>query len=467
MMNNKELQLLKDDPIKFFEFCWKDVVIWDKLEEIVRSVQNHKRTTVRSGHGVGKSWLMARIALWFLMTHRPAKVITTAPTWPQVEKILWGELRDAISKSRAEFGGRLLQTEYHIRDDTFAVGLSTTEGVASREYGATKLQGYHSPNLLVILDEGAGVAPEIWTSATSLITGENNKIVAIGNPASPSGPFYDTFTSPIWNKIHISCYDHPNIKEQKVLIPGCVTQEWVDERVIEWGGLSLFEAKVLGNFPDEGEDTLFPLSFVEAAVEREVPDARYVDFGVDVARFGDDETICYSRKGEKYKLEFVMKKRATTEVSGAITKLYKDTEYARALAVDDTGVGGGVTDICRENNLPTRGLNFGEKARESEKFFNLKAEIFWNLAQEFRNGTISIPNDPILISQLTSIKFSYTSKEQIKIEGKDEMKKRGLKSPDRADALVICYMAGRGSGTRLQQETDKGSVTRGLREMNF
>ena len=435
---------LQKSPIEFFRLCWPDIYVWDRLEEICDSIVNNRRTTIRSGHGLGKSWLMARVAIWFLSVHRPAIVLTTAPTGRQVEKVLWGEIHSAYNSSNVPLGGKLLQVNWRIDDGTYAMGFSTDESVSQREFGSTKMQGFHSPNLLLILDEAAGIPSEIWTGATSILTGENNKLVAIGNPSSPTGPFYDTFKSPIYNKISLSCFDHPNVKEGRIIVPGAVTAEWIEERKAEWGEKSpLYQAKVLGNFPTEGTDTLVPLTWVEKAVENPAIVAEGAkSIGCDVARFGDDLTTIYKCTGNWFDLVEAVGKQDTTETAGKLTIAANEHE-TEFVAVDDTGVGGGVTDILRANGTSVVPVNFGCSAEDPEKFFNLKAEIYWGLREAFEKGEIRIPNIPQLVNELSSIKFSVTPKGQIKIESKDEMKKRGHKSPDHADGLAICFYAKR------------------------
>lgn len=441
--NEGILLRLQRDPVGFIKLCWPEAVLWEKQVEVSEAVVHYKRVTVRSGHGVGKSWLMARLAIWFLTVFKPSKVVTTAPTWTQVEKVLWGEIGAAYRSSRIPLGGELLTTQWKISEDCFALGISTREGVDQREYGSTKLQGFHSPNLLVILDEAAGVPFEIWTGATSLATGANNRIVAIGNPASPSGPFYETFKNPIWHKLSISCEDHPNVTSGDAVIPGAVTLEWVEERKQEWGESSpLYQAKVLGQFPVEGSDTLIPLSWVERAVKADVPGDDRKSIGCDVARFGEDESVIFRCLGNTYELVESVNKRPTNETAGRLVLAAKESG-AEFVAVDDTGVGGGVTDILREQGMSVVPVNFGAAAEDPERFANLKAEIFWNLREDFEKGRISIPDDPTLANQLASIKYSLTSKGQIKIESKEDAKKRGLRSPDRADALAICHYAKR------------------------
>jgi hypothetical protein len=284
---------------------------------------------------------MARIALWFLSCFYPAKVVTTAPTWFQVKDILWSELRAAHASSEFPIGGKLNLTELKIEDDWFAVGISTRESVGNREFGATKMQGFHSKNLLVLLDEAAGVPTEIWKGADSLTTGGNNRILAVGNPASPTGDFFDCFKSETWHKIAISCLDHPNVISGKELIPGAVTREWVEDKKKEWGEDSpLFKAKVLGEFPEEGENTLFPLTWVEKAMERELSREGVKRLGCDVARYGEDKTVIYQEIGQVMELLEEYGKASTSVTSGKLLNYWREEEHDH-VGVDDSGVDGG------------------------------------------------------------------------------------------------------------------------------
>jgi hypothetical protein len=430
------------NPIDFFKAAWPDVYTWDKLEEVVNALVNNRRVVVPAGHGVGKTWLEARIALWFLFCFPPAKVITTAPTWPQVELLLWSEIKNAYRTAKINFGGRLLTTEIKINDDHFAVGFSTRGKASEREFGTPKFQGFHSENMLVLLDEAPGVEPEIWISSEGLIVADNNKILAMGNPTSPSGRFYEACKSPLWKKVTISSFDHPNVKTGEVKVSGAVTKEWIEERRLEWGEDSpLWKAKVLGEFPDEGEDTLIPLSWVESCVGLDLPSDGLKKLGADIARFGGDMTVLAQFHGAVLQPLEVASKRDTNWTIGKIK-----TENLRHsfdfIGVDDTGVGGGVTDGLFDIGVDVEPFNFGSSAIEDHRFENLKAEIYWNLREAFRDKEISIPDDKELINQLCTMRYTITRKGRIAIESKDDMKKRGLKSPDRADAVAIAYSVG-------------------------
>lgn len=475
----KVLEKWRKDPIAFIKFCWPDSIVWPKLEEIARAIPVHDRIVVRSGHGVGKSWLMARLAIWWLSVYDHSKVLTTAPTWTQVEKILWAEIRTAYQTSAVELGGHLLQTEWKISDDRFAIGIATAEQSQNRQFGATRMQGYHAPNLLVLLDEGAGVAEEIWTGALSLLTGENNRLLAIGNPTSPEGPFFDAFQQGGWHKIRVSCLEHPNNIENMDVIPGAVTRKWIAERREEWGETSvLYKAKILGEFPDEADDTLIPLSVVQAAVGRVFPpeldekgvpkvkEKKPTMWAVDVARYGDDETVIYRREDKTFFQDLIANKQSTTQTAGWLTGKWKACDTRGTVFTDDGGVGGGVTDILRENGVTTCGINFGGKADNPEKFYNKKAEMYWNMRIGFMQSDVSIPNDDILVSQIASIRYFYTKTGQIAIESKDDMKRRGLKSPDRADALAIAFCANPNMGVEWMK-TKSPMMTAGLLTKKF
>jgi len=447
MMTEQEQEQLvtewQNSPEKFFKDHWPDIFLWPKLYEILDALKNNRRVVVPSGHGVGKTWLMARIALWFLFSYAGAKVITTAPTWGQVENLLWSEIRKAYTDSKIPLGGRILNTEIKIAEDWFAVGFSTSGVASEREFGTPKFQGYHSENLLVLLDEAAGVKPEIWVSVDALVVGENNKVLAIANPTSPTGHFYEACKSPLWQKVQISCFDHPNIVENKVLVQGAVTREWIEERRIEWGIDSpLWKAKILGDFPDEGSDTLIPLSWLEACVGLDLPIEGAKRLGIDVARFGGDMTVLTTILGQVVQAQEAVNKKDTNWTVGRVIVLNKQDNFDY-IGVDDTGVGGGVTDSLQDSGIDVDAMNFGSKAIEDDKFENLKAEIYWNLRQAIRDKLIELPNSRPLINQLASIKYGYTRQGRIKIESKDDMKKRGLKSPDLADSLAIAYSAGR------------------------
>lgn len=405
---------------------------WQQLA-VCDSVDKHRRTAVPSGHGTGKTYTAARIALQRLFAYGPkSKVITTAPTWTQVEKLLWKELRSAYKTSLYPLGGTLNLTELTIDDDWFALGISTND--------THRFQGFHAPYVTIILDEATGVDPLIWEAAEGLAIGPNDKFLAIGNPTDPSSHFKTACDSPIWNVVRLNSEEHPNVVTGETVVPGAVTREWIEERLIEYGGrdTALYRARVLGLFPEQGDDMLISLADVERAQARwSEPAGEAAALGVDVARFGSDETV----EMEVYADGNVSRPRVhvgqdTMKTAGSI----KANGAARK-AVDDAGLGGGVTDRLRELGVEIIAYNAGESPLDKERFFNRRAETWWMIREALQADEINLPPDNKLAADLTNIKYSYTSKGQIKLESKEDIKKRLKRSPDRGDALAIALYA--------------------------
>jgi hypothetical protein len=415
-------------------FC--DVVLgehpWDIQKKVLESVKLNRRTVVRSCHGAGKTYTAALTAIWFLVTHPNSIVATTAPTFRQVEKVLWQEIRRIIKNSKLPLGLNPLLTEIKIQDGWFAFGFSTNDPDA--------VQGLHSDTgwVLLILDEACGVARPIWESAEGVLTSPTCRLLAIGNPTDPTGAFADEFKSPGTNKITISAFDTPNFTTHKrKRIKGLISPEWVEEKRRIWGeGTPMWQARVLGEFPDISNDVLFPLSWIEKSMALELEPGPVTNLGVDVARMGNDETVIARARGPVIDFLATRHKLKTTETTGLVISLAKQHKV-NEVRVDDIGVGGGVTDQLEEAGINVVGINVGLPARDSERFLNLRAELAWGLRERLEHGKIQLPDDEELLAQLSGIKYSFTARGQIKVESKDDMRKRGLPSPDRADALIL------------------------------
>lgn len=423
---------------------------WSKQVEIAESVRDHTRTAVRSCHGAGKSRLAAWLALWFLYTHRGAVVATTAPTFRQVEKILWQEIRAAHSASRVPLGGSPNLVEIKLEDKWFAFGFSTDHPDA--------FQGLHARDVLVIFDEGSGVPVPIWTAAEGVLTSEHCRFLSIGNPTDPDGPFAGEFKQAVTSKHSISAYETPNFTAfgiteadcesgawaQKITgdlpYPALVTPAWVADKIKRWGKTSPFyRSRVLGEFPDSGDKSLVPLSWIEAAQRRTLEPAAPVELAVDVARFGDDETVAYLRRGNVVRIVHHAHMNDTMETSGRTLRLMRE-HGATVAKIDVVGVGSGVYDRLRELGQPVSPINAGEGAHDSERFSNRRAELFWLLRERFESGQVDIdPADEELSAQLASIQWKVDSRGRVVIESKEDMKRRGLPSPDRADAVAYAF----------------------------
>jgi phage terminase large subunit len=490
----QRLEKYQGDPIAFAREVLR-AAPWSKQAEILEALRDHPRVTVRSAHGVGKSWMAACAALWFLYTREPVAVLTTAPTHRQVKEILWREIRrlhaaanraqrtpiptpPPIPQSPAVAGtrhfpisspllpGRCLETALRVSDDRFALGLTTDE--------ADRFQGFHAPHLLVVVDEASGVPEEIFDAIDGVLTTGECRLLLIGNPVQASGRFYQSHVERGWQKFAISALDSPNVAgvdlddEEAVRepgqYPGLVTARWVAERRQQWGeDTPLYQSRVLGNFPDQADDSLIPLSWIEAALARAptVPRARtqrvpahphhprsrvpailphsHTEIGVDLARFGSCESALYVRRGDRVIAADFWRGLDLMQSAGRIVAMIRKHRPDR-VKIDAIGLGAGVVDRLRELGFrQVAGVNVARPALDPDRFASLRDEIFFALRDRFQQGSIQLPADEILVAQLAAMRYGFTSSGQQKVESKDEMRARGLPSPDRADALALCF----------------------------
>jgi phage terminase large subunit len=476
--------------------------------KILKAFVDHDKIAIAATHAVGKTWITARIALFFLFLYKNSKVITTAPTGRQVKKLLWGELRAAYRKSKIPLGGRLLQTELTINDEWYAMGFSPQkEAGEGREQTGSSFQGFHSDYILIIFDEATGIPADVWKMAEGLLTsGKVVKFICIGNPTSRNCEFFKCFQAFDWKKVYLSCFDSPNLRangitnldqlraelevmrslddEEKLNRLKSYTQSvtyllscrWVIERALAWGiDHPLFQSKALGQFPAEEDNVLIQIAEVENSFSRErraIPgETRFV--GVDVARFGEDSTVFTELIGFAHTRTKKIGKKDTVEVTGELIAwlLEHYKEYPTKIIIDGTGVGGGVIDLLKERQRedfiprnweilevhfgqgieipePLGKLDQSEDERYKQRFANLKALMFQLLADDLKES-IALIEDSAYLLQLPSIKYKFDSKGRMIIESKDDYKKRtGLTSPDEADSLALANY-GRHGGVKV------------------
>jgi phage terminase large subunit len=481
------------DPLLFFERILGVETLEEYQKRVIKTVWENDRTAVSACHDVGKTFLAARIAMTFLNVFPNSKVITTAPTFNQVERILWSELRAAHGKAKFPLGGKLNMTDWTFNPEWFALGFSPRNETTGGEGQGTSssFQGFHAAYLLVIFDEATGIPLNVWNMAEGLMTSANVKFLAIGNPTSTSSEFYQCFRSRSWAKVKLSCFDSPNliangitnkakleaevnkykamgeaegrayVDKYKVVKGYLLTTKWVVVQAAKWGlDHPLTVSKILGGFPDASQDTLVPLGVVEECQLRVTwPTATdRKSIGVDVARFGTDSSVLTALHGMKQLTRKELFQHATQSVVGEVIAMSRDIGGADIVVVDETGLGGGVVDLLKDEigkGLPAecevRGVQFGAAVEcdgpkdckhtdcEKAKFANLKARMAGLLRDDMkRPDGLALLNESIYLEEIPSIRYSYNKKGQLVIESKDDFKKRtGRKSPDSFDSLAL------------------------------
>lgn len=431
-----------DDPVGW-ALAKQGVHLWSKQREIARSVVENRRTAVKSCHDAGKSFLAATLAQWWTDVHPPGEafVASTAPTYSQVHAILWEEIRAGHRRAAASghpLPGRVLQSDEWKLDDGTLVGYGR-KPADSDEHG---FQGIHRRYVLVIIDEACGVPEQLWTAVEAITTNADCRILAIGNPDDPNTEFGKVCKPGSgWNVIQINGLETPNFTDEPVpekLRPLLLSPEWVEDKRRRWGENSpRYVAKVLGDFPEIGDDTLISPRWIEAAQARILNPGPRTVLSVDVARFGSDETILALCRGPVVRIVGAHAKLRTTETTGHVIAAKRE-HGAHEVRVDGVGVGAGVVDELVEAGHDVVDMQSGAAALDSEHFANARAEWWWGLRERFEQGDIDIdPNDDELAAQLGAIKYRYTARGQVLIESKDDMRKRGLPSPDRADAVML------------------------------
>ena len=442
----------KNDPVGFV----KDILgaagkPYDKQVDILRAIAKHPRVSVAACNSSGKDWAAARAIVWWLHTRPHAKVVVTGPTLRQVKDILWHELRLAVAAAGDALPGKVTGTKYVIDDDRFAIAFSSNSH--------HNIQGFHSPNLLVVVTEAQGVKQAYMEALKRL---NPAKVLLIGNPLSHEGELYESHhaKSALYHQITISAFDSPNFRRKRFRVPGLVTPEDVEHHRRDWGDDSpLYIASVLGQFPDALEDSLTTRNHVDRAIARHAeqsaeaadPDGNDAPtddsgrplpyrMGVDVARFGADESVICIRRGYRVERLIPLKRGLDNMQVADEVKAWTDALGINAVFVDGTGVGAGVVDRLGTLGVPVIGVDAGSRARRPSQFADLRAEIFWEVARLLREDAAAIPNDPVLVGQLLALRYDVSSTGRIRLESKTKLRKRGIPSPDRADALAFAFM---------------------------
>lgn len=409
----------------------------DQQWEASRAIVAKRRVSIRSGHGTGKSTFMAWCVLWFLACYFPAKVPATAPTSHQLEDVLWSEIAKWHRVLKQRFP--TLGDQFEWTAGAFRMKSAPNESFSvartSRPERPEALQGFHSEHILFLIDEASGVTDNVFEVAEGALSTDGAFVVMAANPTRQSGYFFESHHKMrgSWAALHWSGVDSPR-----------VSRDYIANMKKKYGERSpVYKVRVLGEFVTAA-DGVISLESCESAKVRDVAviASAKVIWGVDVARFGDDSSALAKRKGN-HQLEKVKEwyGKDTMQLAGLIKAEWDETpvkERPVAINVDVIGIGAGVVDRLKELGLPVVGVNVSEteavNAYEGRQFNRLRDELWWKSREWLEAKDCKLCDDDELIAELTTPTYTILSNGLIKVEGKPEMKARGVKSPNLADA---------------------------------
>jgi phage terminase large subunit len=427
----------REDPCAFVTEVL-GVHLYSRQREIVEAVRDHERVACKAGNAVGKSVAAACLILAWLAGGPGSVVVSTSATDAQLRRVLWRETRKRFKQAPGFFDGAVVtETEIRLRDDWLAVGFSTDTPEA--------MQGIHAERLLVVVDEASGVEEAIFDAIEGLLAGGDARVLLLGNPLRTSGSFYDAFHSKRdeWHCITVDAFSTPNFTGEEVpraLRKNLVSRRWVERLEKRSAGSNTYLVKVLGEFPSQQDDAVISRTDLEAAQAQTVEPGLPLLLGLDVARFGNDQSVLALRQGYRVRVIDSWQGKALTETTGRVLDHVRrlQAEHARRprVIVDDVGLGGGVTDGLREQGVDVVAFNAGARAKRPADFPNRRSEVWFTAAEVLPLLDLD-PRDEQLARELLAPTFSFDSSGARVVEQKSNTRKRLGRSPDRADSVLL------------------------------
>lgn len=449
-----------DDPVAFVE----DILHakpdpWQK--RALRVISNHRKLAIKSAHGVGKSTFVAWTILWYDATHPFCKIPTTAPNFErQVRAVLWAEVhkwyRQApILQEHFQLDSVRLYKRDH-KEEWFAVGFSVENEAEEGE--AKTMEGFHADHIMAAMDEAKGIADSVFESIKGALTGPSTRwVMASTPPLNRAGEFVRIFLK---TKKEDTCDGNCGLPDCNKWVMITVkasesprhTPEWIEDRKKEWGEDSaLYKAKVLGEIPDVDEDLFLPIQIMEeqmaSNIKKKFDPTEPGIMGVDCSRYGSDYSVIAMRRGPVLMpLLRSSIKLNTMELAGLVISRI-EAEWPTFVFIDAIGIGAGVFDRVKEitDNNPkfagvhVQAVDVGQAAKDAEHYKNQRVELYGNFKTRLVERTIQLPDDDGLIEEAQELKYKYDSAGRLILESKEDMKKRGVPSPDRLDAVSLTF----------------------------
>lgn len=460
---------LPADPVEFAHEA--GVHLWSKQREIARSVVENVETLVPACHGPGKTFLGGEMAAYWMAGHADgsAFIVTSAPSDDQVKGLLWKEIGRAHRRHGLP-GSITSAAEWYVgpHGSRELVGWGRKpQDLTDPEQARQKFQGVHAEHLLVILDEATGIPQWLWEAVDTLITGEEGRILAIGNPDDPSSEFAkrcDASNGSLHaagqryvtrlgaHVIPIDAYACPNLTGEPVpeyVRKVTVSAAWVADKEARWGKDNpLYISKVRGLFPDRSTHNVIGPNLIRRAWANDFAGQAAGCFGLDVSRsVHGDENALYRDRGGVVRLVDAWRNPDLVRSTEHVMRLTQRVPGV-PIAVDTDGIGGAAFDLLRRGlpdlgdpaGRPRRVVAFSVNmpARKVRDFDGRRSEVWWAAREELEAGMWDLDEeDDELAAQLQAPRWLVDGRGRIHVESKDELAKRGISSPDRADAAIM------------------------------
>ncbi|MCF7994772.1 MAG: hypothetical protein K9L88_08020 [Chromatiaceae bacterium] len=421
------------------------------------------RTSVRSGHGSGKSRSIAVMVLWHLTCYPKSNTLLTAPKIEQVKNISWKEASDVLDLMRTK-GGHPWIVDYIVleAERIYIKGFKQTWFVFAKTAprgNPENLAGMHRDWYLVIADEASGIPDPNYSVLTGALTDARNRMVLLSQPTRPSGFFYETHNAlaehngGVWNAIRMDSTDSP-----------LVSSDFIDEKKLEYTEEE-YTIKVLGEFPEQRDDYLLGRKAAEACMGRSVikdsePYGLLLSCDVGAGEYRDKSVALVAkvtgagdfgpdaRRVEVTAVPVLSNTRNLQSFTGTVFQEAAELENVTVL-VDAGGMGVAVCQGLEGMGLPdvTRikwGLPCFMK-RNRERFANQRAQAMVHASRAAKEGRLGIADGPWkreLLDQMSRVPFSFDERARYVIAKKADMQRQGLPSPDLWDAISFCFIEG-------------------------
>jgi hypothetical protein len=449
----KEISKYYNDPLGFVRFVfrwghgelidhtgpdeWQTTFLTKVKDELEKrdkdvNIDTALRIAVASGHGVGKTAMVAWIILWFISTRPKCQIVVTANTQSQLSTKTWRELNVWLRHSINRHWWTWTATKlYH----TLYPEIWFAAAIPWSKDNAEAFAGTHAANVLILFDEASAIDEVIWQVIEGALTTKGSMFFCFGNPTRSNGNFHDAFHA---MKHRWITYQVDSRKAKMA------NKSQLDEWIADYGEDSDFvRVRIRGEFPRQSATQFIPSDVVYEAMKRTAKEGDYshhpIIIGVDVSRYGNDQTIIVKRQG--YKVFPCQKYRLldNMEVAGKVVEVFRGLPTGRAMiCVDGVGVGAGVVDRLKQLGLPVIDVQSAEKPIDTRTYANKRAENWGRMKDWLIAGGI-LPNDPDLEKQLTGLEYGLNKRLQILLQSKEDIRRHGGTSPDIADAIAFTF----------------------------